>query len=82
MDSEDRYGKYINRALSDRSLTVGLVIDIVITILIFVSTESVFYTLMFVAYCRIIYVFDCHKNRQLEILNKLDQLLENRDKVE
>lgn len=80
MDTEDRYGKYKNRSVSDRSLLIGLAVNIVIALFIFISTESVFYTLLFAAYCRIMYVFDCHKNRQIEILNRIDQLADKIDK--
>jgi hypothetical protein len=75
MDDFDRFGSYYNRA--ERHITIEFIVDIVIAIGVSVFGGNLFYGLvcLFFATSKIRQLNI--KNRQLEILNRLDQLEEN-----
>ncbi len=74
MDDLERYGKYYKRAESH--FLAEFLIDIAIAIAIYYFTQNLFYVFLFVGYCFIGIRQLNTKNRQFEIMNKLDKIEE------
>lgn len=66
--------KYKSRKVKDRHLITAAVIDVIIGLVIILSTQNWFYLLCFYAYSRMHYRFDLCKNRQLEILEEIEKI--------
>lgn len=78
MDDLRRYGAYYQRA--EKHVIAQLVIDIVIAFIILFFSENLFYAFVYVCFgYNKMRLFDT-KNRQLEILNRLDEIEEKIDK--
>ena len=83
MDDLERYGKYYKRA--EAHFLAEFIINIVIAIAIYYFTENLFYVFLFVGYCFISLRQLNTKNRQFEIMNKLDKIeeeLKNKNSTE
>lgn len=78
MDDYDLYGKYYNRA--DRYILQELIVDIIIAGVIWFFTYSLFYAFIYIGYAFIKLRQNNSKNRQLEILNRLDKIEEKINK--
>ena len=70
---EKLYGRYLNRAFIGYS---DIWQGVIIAIIILAISQNVFYFLLFCGYARIKFILTNHKNRQFEILNRLDELEE------
>ena len=80
MDDFERYGKYYKRA--ETHFLIELVIDVAVAIAIYYFTNNLFYMFLFVGYCFIGIRQLNTKNRQFEIMCKLDKIeekLNNKD---
>lgn len=83
MEDLERYGKYWKRA--ETHFLTEFVIDVAVAVAIYFFTENLFYVFLFVGYCFIGLRQLNTKNRQFEIMNKLDKIEEklnemNKDK--
>lgn len=68
---EKLYGRYISRAVIGWRDVWEMVI---VSIVILTITQNVFYFLLYCGYARIKFILSNTKNRQFEILNRIDEL--------
>lgn len=83
MDDLERYGKYWERA--ETHFLAEFVSDVAVAVAIYFFTENLFYVFLYVGYYFIGLRQLNTKNRQFEIMNKLDKIEEklnemNKDK--